>query len=107
MIEGLAACFTGLGDLHETSRCCSARRLCRLKPLPEAAAQTPVYLAQDPQAVGTGGRFYGPQLVPSPGARSGRTGVVCSGRPVKTSCVPTFKGQQRWKISRARLRAHL
>jgi NAD(P)-dependent dehydrogenase (short-subunit alcohol dehydrogenase family) len=29
---------------------------------PEVAAQTPVYLAQDAQAVGTGGRFYGPRL---------------------------------------------
>jgi NAD(P)-dependent dehydrogenase (short-subunit alcohol dehydrogenase family) len=29
---------------------------------PETAARTPVYLAQDPQAAGTGGRFYGPRL---------------------------------------------
>ena len=27
---------------------------------PEEAAETPVFLAQSPQAVGTGGRFYGP-----------------------------------------------
>src|SRR5215207_10193432 len=29
---------------------------------PHAAAQTPVLLAQDPRAVGTGGHFYGPRL---------------------------------------------
>ncbi len=28
---------------------------------PDVAAQTPVFLAQDAQATGTGGRFYGPQ----------------------------------------------
>jgi NAD(P)-dependent dehydrogenase (short-subunit alcohol dehydrogenase family) len=33
---------------------------------PEVAAQTPVYLAQDAQAVGTGGRFYGPRLKQRP-----------------------------------------
>ena len=29
---------------------------------PEEAARTPVFLAQDARAVGTGGRFYGPKL---------------------------------------------
>jgi NAD(P)-dependent dehydrogenase (short-subunit alcohol dehydrogenase family) len=29
---------------------------------PEAAARTPVFLAQDPRAIGTGGWFYGPRL---------------------------------------------
>ena len=29
---------------------------------PEVAAQTPVFLAQDSRAAGTGGRFYGPRL---------------------------------------------
>ena len=29
---------------------------------PEVAAQTPVFLAQDAEAVGTGGHFYGPKL---------------------------------------------
>ena len=29
---------------------------------PEVAAQTPVFLAQDPRAAGTGGNFYGPKL---------------------------------------------
>ncbi|WP_166174570.1 SDR family NAD(P)-dependent oxidoreductase [Rubrobacter tropicus] len=29
---------------------------------PETAARTPVYLAQDARATGTGGRFYGPKL---------------------------------------------
>ena len=29
---------------------------------PERAARTPVSLAQDPEAAGTGGRFYGPEL---------------------------------------------
>lgn len=33
-----------------------------LGQLPETAARTPVYLAQDPQARGTGGQFYGPGL---------------------------------------------
>jgi NAD(P)-dependent dehydrogenase (short-subunit alcohol dehydrogenase family) len=31
---------------------------------PEAAADTPAFLAQDPLAVGTNGRFYGPRRVP-------------------------------------------
>jgi NAD(P)-dependent dehydrogenase (short-subunit alcohol dehydrogenase family) len=29
---------------------------------PASAARTPVFLAQDPGAIGTGGRFYGPEL---------------------------------------------
>ncbi len=33
---------------------------------PEEAARTPVFLAQDARAVGTGGRFYGPRLKPRP-----------------------------------------
>jgi NAD(P)-dependent dehydrogenase (short-subunit alcohol dehydrogenase family) len=41
---------------------------------PETAARTPVYLAQDPRAVGTRGRFYGPQLKERPvPARARRT----------------------------------
>jgi NAD(P)-dependent dehydrogenase (short-subunit alcohol dehydrogenase family) len=41
---------------------------------PETAARTPVYLAQDPRAVGTRGRFYGPQLKQRPvPARARRT----------------------------------
>jgi NAD(P)-dependent dehydrogenase (short-subunit alcohol dehydrogenase family) len=33
---------------------------------PEVAAQTPVFLAQSDQAIGTGGRFYGPKLKQRP-----------------------------------------
>jgi len=33
---------------------------------PEVAAQTPAFLAQDAQATGTGGRFYGPRLKQRP-----------------------------------------
>jgi len=33
---------------------------------PDAAAETPVFLAQDKRAVGTGGRFYGPKLMELP-----------------------------------------
>jgi NAD(P)-dependent dehydrogenase (short-subunit alcohol dehydrogenase family) len=43
---------------------------------PEEAAQTPVFLAQDARAAGTGGRFYGPKLkeraVPARARRSER-----------------------------------
>jgi len=33
---------------------------------PEASARTPAFLAQSPQAIGTGGRFYGPALKQRP-----------------------------------------
>lgn len=33
---------------------------------PDVAAQTPVFLAQDARATGTGGHFYGPRLKPRP-----------------------------------------
>ena len=33
---------------------------------PEAAARTPAFLAQDPEAIGTGGHFYGPKVKQRP-----------------------------------------
>jgi NAD(P)-dependent dehydrogenase (short-subunit alcohol dehydrogenase family) len=47
---------------------------------PEEAARTPVFLAQDTRAAGTGGRFYGPQLkqrkIPPRAHRPDRRGTL-------------------------------
>jgi hypothetical protein len=47
---------------------------------PEAAAETPVFLAQDERAVGTGGKFYGPKAkeraIPERAARPERRGML-------------------------------
>ena len=71
---------------------------------PESAAQTPVFLAQDPRATGTGGRFYGPRLkqrpVPERARRPERRGGLWTAseelvRPYLTRTEAIAKGATR------------
>jgi hypothetical protein len=71
---------------------------------PEEAARTPVFLAQDARAAGTGGRFYGPQLkqrkVPPRAHRPDRRGRLWAAsedlvRPYLTRVTNGPKGEKR------------
>ena len=46
---------------------------------PEVAAQTPVFLAQDARATGSGGHFYGPKLKQRPIPARAQRPQRCSG----------------------------
>jgi hypothetical protein len=65
---------------------------------PEEAARTPVFLAQDARAAGTGGRFYGPKLkrrkVPARATRPDRRDILWAAseelvRPYLLEAVPS------------------
>jgi NAD(P)-dependent dehydrogenase (short-subunit alcohol dehydrogenase family) len=64
--------------LHRIVRALGPAVLRLISSSPELAARTPVFLAQDAAATGTGGRFYGPKLrqrkVPTRASRSERRG---------------------------------
>jgi NAD(P)-dependent dehydrogenase (short-subunit alcohol dehydrogenase family) len=81
--------FPGLTDTDVFRNARGLPRIARaLAPLvlrlaaspPEAAARTPVFLAQDARAAGTGGRFYGPKLkqrkIPPRAHRPDRRGIL-------------------------------
>jgi hypothetical protein len=71
---------------------------------PETAAHTPVFLAQDTRAAGTGGRFFGPELkeraVPGRASRPERRGGLWAAseeivRPYLTQNEAESKGATR------------
>lgn len=59
---------------------------------PAAAADTPTFLAQDPAAVGTGGRFFGPRRRP---------------RPIPARATQPERRAALWTVSEALVRSYL
>lgn len=60
------ALFRNASGLHPLVRALASMIVRLMASSPDVAAQTPVFLAQDTRAAGTGGRFYGPNLKQRP-----------------------------------------